>query len=92
VIRPLLDISISYLDSDDEIVFDNLRPLKVKGTTCRNAYDTVSIIYSGNMDKPVVRRPWLWLPYTPHTIGKADFYRTMAARQWLLDKRKKRVK
>lgn len=57
VMRPLLDISISYVNARGDTVFDNLRP---KG-------------------RPLV-------PYTPHTIGKADMQRTIFVRDWLQNK------
>ena len=54
VMRPLLDISISYLNAQGNAVFDNLKP----------------------KTPPLV-------PYTPHTTGAADTFRTIAVKQWL---------
>ncbi len=59
VIRPLLDIYLSYIDKNDNIVFSNLHPKTV------------------------------WLPYTPHTISKADTFRTLKIQAWLLGITKK---
>ncbi len=63
VMRPILDLSLSYIDSDDVVRFDSLRPDSING---------------------------LWLPYSPHTIGPADVFRTIYVRSWL-EKRDKEV-
>lgn len=57
VMRPLLDISISYVNAQGDAVFDNLRPKA----------------------GPLV-------PYTPHSIGKADTQRAAFVKDWLQKK------
>lgn len=58
VVRPLLDIYLSYIDKDGEIIFSNLHPKRT------------------------------WLPYCPHTISKADIFRTLSIQNWLLGRTK----
>ncbi len=61
VLRPLLELYLSYVDKDGEVVFENLTP--------------------EGMDE----NPWLgWTPYWPHTIGRADTFRTRQVERWLL--------
>ncbi len=60
VLRPLLELYLSYVNSDEDVVFDNITP--------------------EGMDS----NPWLgWVPYHPHTIGKADVSRTRRVSEWL---------
>ena len=60
VLRPLLELYLSYVDAKGDVVFDNMVP--------------------EGMD----RDPWVgWLPYVPHTIGKADTFRTLEVERWL---------
>ncbi len=81
VIRPLLDISISYVDRDEEIVFDSLPP--EPGWTDRSG-KVVGIVYPASIQTRPLPRPGLWLPYHPHTTGKADIFRTMFVQKFLL--------
>ena len=60
VVRPIMDLSLSYVDSYGNVLFDKLRPIG------RN--DGLSP---------------LWLPYSPHTTGSADTFRTIHVRSWL---------
>lgn len=55
VVRPILDLSIDYVDSDGEVVVESLVP-QIKD---------------------------LYMSYTPHTIGKADIYRTIRVMEYL---------
>jgi hypothetical protein len=83
VIRPVLDISVSYLDSDDEVLFDNLAPGRPGG--CVDLKGVARIVYP----EPVAAdRPpfWLWRAYVPHTTGPADIYRTLAVMKWLVER------
>ncbi len=54
VFRPILDLYVSYLNEPEEILFNNMVPM---------------------------RKDWPfkagWIPYTPHTIGPADVFRSM---------------
>ncbi|MGB9498088.1 MAG: hypothetical protein ACKVE3_09570 [Dissulfuribacterales bacterium] len=70
VIRPVLDLSLSYVDSDGVVRFDNLRPKTVD--------DDLS---SGNAARPDALS--FWLPYSPHTIGPSDAFRTIYVQSWL---------
>ena len=60
VMRPLLDISISYVDQWGNTLLDRARPPGV----------------AKNPDERLV-------PYSPHTIGKADIFRTIRVARWL---------
>ena len=51
VVRPILDLTIVYVDSEGEVAVDSLTP----------SIEDVSI------------------PYTPHTMGRADIFRTIRA-------------
>ncbi|NDY42820.1 hypothetical protein G3N55_08185 [Dissulfurirhabdus thermomarina] len=67
VLRPVLDLSVSYLDADGLVPFDNLRPAGLETPApveCREV-------------SPACR------PYTPHTIGRADALRTLRVERWL---------
>ena len=75
VIRPILDISISYLNQDDEVLFEKIRP--IKSQTFSPLQNKLSSKKANN----------IWLPYTPHTIGKADIFRTLFLKG-LLNKKK----
>ncbi len=73
VIRPILDLSISYVNSDDDLIFDNIQPVL------------------NDHIKPLIKdwylkeekEPSIWLTYSPHTIGKADIFRTLFIRNLL---------
>ena len=64
VLRPLLDIKVSYLDRDDEVIFDNLSPVLT---------NQWQVIYPQNMKKTST----YFSPYFPHTLGKADIFTTI---------------
>jgi len=69
VVRPILDLSLTYVDSVGVVRFDNLQPKPISdGPIAGNAPGTGSR---------------LWLPYFPHTIGPADAFRTIYVRSWL---------
>ncbi len=53
VMRPLLDLHLSLVTPEEEVLFDNISPSKIK-------------------KDPKAR----YLPYSPHTIGQADYFRT----------------
>ncbi len=77
VIRPILDISVSYVDFNGDVLFDNLRP--AVGGGCEPLFVPESL------GIPIGRKPGreAWRPYTPHTIGKADAFRTLQVTKWL---------
>lgn len=79
VIRPLLDIAVSYLDGNDEVIFDNLKP--AGPVDCHDNDAVVAVVNGADRDES--SKPWLWRPYVPHTTGAADFYRTMVVLKWL---------
>ena len=54
VFRPIMNLYVSYLNEQEELLFDNMVPQK--------------------KDWPF--KPG-WMPYTPHTIGPADIFRSM---------------
>lgn len=67
VVRPVMDLSLSYVDSSGDVVFDNLRPVpEDTGYSAERRY----------------RYPY-WQPYHPHTIGKADLFRSLFTQMWL---------
>lgn len=73
VIRPLLDISVSYVDEEGDTVFDSLVPAP-EGSGRSSAI--TRIVYPPSLQVVPVPKPSLWFPYHPHTIGKADYFRT----------------
>ncbi|MEA1991634.1 MAG: hypothetical protein U9N58_05495, partial [Thermodesulfobacteriota bacterium] len=60
----------TYVDSSDVVRFDNLTPKIINDD-----------LISGNATRPGISP--LWLPYSPHTIGPADAFRTIYVRTWL---------
>jgi len=70
VIRPILDLSLTYVDSSGVVRFDNLQPKNINNN-----------LGSGNVTRPGISS--LWLSYSPHTIGPADAFRTIYVRSWL---------
>ncbi|AEH44980.1 hypothetical protein Thein_1109 [Thermodesulfatator indicus DSM 15286] len=52
IMRPLLDLHLSFVDEYGEVIFDNLTPYAVKKDPQK-----------------------VYLPYSPHTIGQADYFR-----------------
>ncbi len=53
VIRPILDLHLSYVKSQDKVIFDNYRP------------------------QLIVKDPKMaYMPYSPHTIGRGDTFRS----------------
>jgi len=70
VIRPILDLSLTYVDSNDVVCFGNLRPKAINDDL--NSWNATCHDISS-----------FWLPYSPHTIGPADAFRTVYVRSWL---------
>ncbi len=88
-VRPLLDLSISYLNADDMIMADNLKPDSARPEVSGisrilrdfNPYpDFITYLEPGLYEKP-----GLWLEFTPHTVGQADVFRTILVNRWLAD-------
>ena len=80
VIRPLLDLSISYVDSQGDVPFDSMTP-DTAGSGAPSA--VTKIIYPPLIQITPLPKPRLWLPYHPHTLGKADYSRTRAVQKFL---------
>ena len=89
--RPLLDLSVSYLNSDDMIMADNIRP-QGRGPACMDKEPCISRIateflpgktFISFLEPELLERPGLWLAFTPHTVGPADVFRTMQVARWL---------
>ncbi len=59
VMRPVLDLHLSYVDAYDEVVFDDLTPDKTK----------------------------VYRAYSPHTIGRADYFRTQKVLKMIYENR-----
>jgi hypothetical protein len=70
VVRPILDLSLTYVDSNGVVRFDNLRPKTMDED-----------LGSANATCPGISP--LWLPYSPHTIGPVDAFRSIYVRSWL---------
>jgi len=70
VVRPILDLSLTYVDSGGVVRFDNLQPKPINA-------DPISGNAPGTGISP------FWLPYFPHTTGPADAFRTIYVRSWL---------
>ncbi len=81
VIRPLLDLSIFYVNSEGDVPFDSMTP-DPAGSGAPPAI--TKIIYPPLIQITPLPAPHLWLPYHPHTVGKADEFRTRAVRKFLL--------
>ncbi len=90
-VRPLLDISISYLDGNDDIMADNVKPAG-DGTTCMDNDQCVERIaaeilpdniWISFLDPEILKKPGLWLSFTPHTVGHADVFRSAKVSRWL---------
>jgi hypothetical protein len=77
VVRPILDLSLTYVDIRGVVRFDNLRPAIINN---KNTNDTGL----KNVDCKVITP--LWLSYSPHTIGMADAFRTIYVQLWLNEK------
>ncbi len=76
VMRPLLDLTLSFADAYGETVLDNI---KARG---RNFFDlSYPDWFLSNEDFKV--DPSLCLPYHPHTISKADIMRTIFVEKYL---------
>jgi len=73
VIRPLLDLSISYENSEEETLFDAIKP-GPEGPA--SSTTTVKIVYPSYIQIRPLPKSYLWLPYHPHTIGEPDVFRT----------------
>lgn len=80
VVRPILDIAVSYVNSEDEILFDNIKP-DIKNI--RFMKDNIVSLFNHSDELDSKPAPWLWRPYHPHTTGKPDFFRTQAVIKWL---------
>ncbi len=78
VIRPLLDISISWVDARGEVIFDSLSP----GGPGPGS-GVKKIVYPPYLQLTPVPPPGRWLPVHPHTIGKADAFRTRFVQKYL---------
>ncbi len=90
-VRPLLDLSISYVNSQDMVMADNIRPETGQGQ-CPDGRECIQRIcpeflpgksFIAFLEPGLFHRPWLWLAYTPHTVGHADMFRTSVVAQWL---------
>ncbi len=70
VMRPLLDLSLSYVDETGETIFDNIRPKAGAGW---------QIVYPGRIASGVYRASMtsFYLPYHPHTVVAADVSRSI---------------
>ena len=73
VIRPILDLSISYVNEEDDLVFENITPVLKD-----DIRPLLKNWYLGDE-----KGPSIWLGYTPHTIGRADIFRTLFIRNLL---------
>jgi hypothetical protein len=78
VARPILDISISYLDAQDEPVLDNLRPSHARELGLKELF----VFPASSASLLALPDPEFWMPYTPHTTGRADFERTAFVLSW----------
>ncbi len=76
-VRPLLDISISYLDSDDDLVLDGFRPEYAGSLPMRPAMRRIFLFPAAVRDQLPLPEPGAWLPFAPHSIGPADLERTL---------------
>ncbi len=81
VIRPMLDLAVSYVNEMEETVIDSLRPQS--GGPSGNC-QVSKIVYPPRIQLKPLPSPYLWLPCKPHTLGKADFFRTMFVQRFLL--------
>ncbi len=82
-VRPLLDISISYVDSDEMIMADNIQPVGVADITAILPDFSPGPDFISFLRPELYEKPWLWLEFTPHTIGPADVFRTIRVNRWL---------
>lgn len=81
VVRPILDIAVSYLDADDEPVLDRLRPAHAQGLSASKIF----VFPASSKEYLPLPPPRYWLPYVPHTTGRADFQRTAFVLRWFSD-------
>ncbi len=77
VLRPIKDMSLSYVDETGETLFDNLKPRPQDGW--RMVYPGGDMIPSSSGASGVS----FSLPFHPHTIGKADIFRTILVERLL---------
>ena len=90
--RPLLDLSLSYLNGDDMIMADNIKP---SGKSCVRAGRHGSCIkcirteffpgrsWIGFIEPELLNNKVAWLEFVPHTVGPADIFRTRRAMRWV---------
>jgi len=90
-VRPLLDLSLSYLDGKDMIMADNIGP-QAEIPVCRDGKGCIRRVASeflpgtsfiSLLEPELLEKPGLWLEFTPHTVGSADAFRTQKVAQWL---------
>ena len=76
VLRPITDMSLSYVDETGETLFDNLKPRP------RNNWE---IVYPSGFTSSSsgASGASFSLPFHPHTIGKADIFRTILVERLL---------
>ena len=76
VMRPLLDLTLSYVDKSGETVLENIR------ARSKNPFD---LIYPEWLvtDKSLKAKAPLCLPYHPHTISRADAIRSIFVKKYL---------
>ena len=70
VVRPVLDLKLSYVDSEDELVFDQVVPHPGR------AEEVTRLLLPAARARQGWPAPGLWMAYHPHTTGKADVFRT----------------
>ena len=89
--RPLLDLSVSYLDGKDMIMADNITPDGASGP-CPPGRECIRRIaveffpgpdFISYLEPGLLEKPGLWLSFTPHTIGPADVFRSQKVASWL---------
>lgn len=80
VIRPLLDLSISYANSEGDVPLASLTPDPASSSA---PTAITKIIYPPFIQITPLPNPNLWLQYHPHTIGKADYFRTRVVQNFL---------
>ncbi len=83
VVRPILDLSISYENSDEVTITDALRPPR---PVPPYSAKIKRILYPQIIETRPVPASYLWLPCTPHTIEKADYFRTRFVQRFLTSK------